>query len=47
VTSSDGQPVITETLSDLGTGTAVLGKLKIALVPGKESGKFVVTLNYE
>ena len=47
VIGSENQPVISETLSDLGTGTAVLGKLKIALLPGKESGKLVVTLNYE
>jgi len=44
---SGDQATITETISDLGVGTKVLGQLEIKVVPGKESGKFVVTLNYD
>jgi len=47
VTGSDNQATITDTLSDLGTGTTVRGKLGIKILPGKESGKFIVTLIYE
>ena len=44
---SDDQASITEVISDLGTGTEILGKLEIRVFPGKESGKFVVTLKYK
>jgi xylan 1,4-beta-xylosidase len=44
---SESQATVTETLSDLGTGTEVLGKLEINIIPGKESGKFIVTLRYK
>ncbi len=47
VKGSDDQATITDTLSDLGTGTEVLGKLGIKVIPGKDSGKFIVTLRYE
>ncbi len=47
VIGSDDQATITDTLSDLGTGTEVLGKLGIKVIPGKDSGKFIVTLRYE
>ena len=47
VTGSGDQATITETLSDLGVGTNVLGKLVIKVFPGKDGGKFVVTLNYD
>jgi hypothetical protein len=44
VKGSDEHATIEETLSDLGIGTKVLGKLEIKVLPGKDSGKFVVTL---
>jgi xylan 1,4-beta-xylosidase len=43
---SGNEATITETVSDLGTGTEVLGKMEIKVIPGKESGKFIVTLRY-
>jgi hypothetical protein len=43
---ADDQAKITETLSDLGVGTEVLGQLEIEVLAGKHSGKFVVTLKY-
>ena len=47
LTGSGNQTTITETLSDLGTGTEVHGKLDINLLSGKESGKLIVKLRYE
>ncbi len=47
VIGSDDQATITETLSDLGVGTEVLGQLEIKVLPGKDSGKFIVTLRYD
>ena len=44
---SDNQVTLSEKISDLGVGTKVLGQLDIKVIPGKESGKFVVTLNYD
>ena len=47
VIGSGDQPTISEKLSDLGVGTKVLGELDIQVIPGKDSGKFVVILNYD
>jgi xylan 1,4-beta-xylosidase len=47
VIGSDAQATITETLSDLGVGTEVLGRMEIKVLPGKDSGKFIVTLRYD
>jgi xylan 1,4-beta-xylosidase len=47
VIGSDDQATITDTLSDLGEGTEVLGQLEIKVLPGKDSGKFVVTFRYD
>ena len=47
VIGSGDQATITETLSDLGVGTKVLGKLEIKVIPGKNSGKFMVTLGFD
>ena len=47
VTGPDNQATITDTLSDLGTGTDVRGKLKIRIIPGKKNGRFIVTLEYK
>jgi xylan 1,4-beta-xylosidase len=44
---SDAQPTITDTLSDLGTGLEVLGQMEMKVIPGKENGKFIVTLKYD
>jgi xylan 1,4-beta-xylosidase len=44
---SGNQATLTEVISDLGTGTEILGKLEIRVFPGKESGKFVVNLKYK
>ena len=40
------QATITDTLSHLGEGLKVLGQMEMKVIPGKESGKFVVTLRY-
>jgi len=42
-------PALSQTiyhLHYLGTGTKVTGKMEIKVIPGKESGKFVVILDY-
>ncbi len=44
---SGDQATISEILSDLGTGTNVLGQLVFEVIPGKENGKIVVTFRYE
>ncbi|MBN2012029.1 family 43 glycosylhydrolase [candidate division KSB1 bacterium] len=46
VIGAGDQATLSETLSDLGVGTEVLGQLEIKVLPGKDSGKFVVSLNY-
>ena len=43
---SSDEPTVTATLSDLGRGTEVLGKMELKVVPGRQSGKIIVTLNY-
>jgi xylan 1,4-beta-xylosidase len=43
---SGEQATVTDTLSKLGVGTKVTGQMEMKIVPGKESGKFVVILNY-
>jgi len=44
---SGEQPTVTATLSNLGTGTKVRGQMELKVVPGKESGKIIVTFNYD
>jgi hypothetical protein len=46
VIGPDDMATITETLFDIGKGEEVLGELVIMVLPGKESGKFVVTFRY-
>jgi len=41
------QATVTDTLSYLGVGTKVTGQMEMKVIPGKESGKFVVILNYK
>ena len=43
---SGDQPTVTDTLSFLGVGTKVTGQMEMKVIPGKESGKFVVIFNY-
>ena len=47
VIGTDDRATITETLSDLGVGTEVLGQLEIKVLPGEDSGKFIVILKYD
>jgi len=44
---SGAQPTLTETLAKLGTGTTVTGQMEMKIVPGKESGKIIITLKYD
>ena len=41
------KPTLTAVLADLGTGTKVLGKMELKVVPGQQSGKIIVTFNYD
>jgi len=43
----DDTVTVTDTLSYLGKGLEVLGQIEMKIIPGKESGKFVVTLKYD
>ena len=43
---SGDQPTVTATLAELGKGTKVTGQIELKVMPGKESGKIVVILNY-
>jgi xylan 1,4-beta-xylosidase len=43
---SGDQTTVTDTLSKLGVGTKVTGQIEMKVVPGKESGKFIVILRY-
>ncbi len=43
---SGDQPTVTATLSDLGRGVNVLGKMELKVMPGEKSGKIVVVFNY-
>jgi len=44
---SGDQATVTDTLSKLGVGTKVTGQMEMKVIPGKESGKFVVILSYD
>ncbi len=44
---TEDKATITDTLSYLGEGLKVLGQMEMKVIPGKESGKFVVILNYD
>ena len=41
------KPTLTADLTPLGTGTKVLGKMQMKVIPGPQSGKIVVTFNYD
>jgi xylan 1,4-beta-xylosidase len=47
VIGSGEKPTVTAVLSSLGTGTKVLGKMELKVVPGPQSGKIIVTFNYD
>ncbi|MBN1997330.1 family 43 glycosylhydrolase [candidate division KSB1 bacterium] len=47
LTGSSGRITVTDTLSDLGVGTKVLGQMEMQVIPGKDSGKLVVILRYD
>jgi xylan 1,4-beta-xylosidase len=43
---SGDQPTVTAKLTELGKGTEVLGEMNLKVIPGKESGKIVITFDY-
>jgi xylan 1,4-beta-xylosidase len=43
---SGDKPTLTAILSKLGVGTNVTGQIEMKVIPGKESGKIVVSFNY-
>ncbi len=45
--SEDQPPTITEKAAQLGKGTEVTGEMHFKVVPGKEYGKIVITLDYD
>jgi hypothetical protein len=40
------QPTVTADLTELGKGTEITGMMKLKVIPGKESGKIVITFDY-
>jgi len=44
---SGEKPTLTAILTSLGTGTKVLGKMEMKVIPGQQSGKIIVTFNYD
>lgn len=44
---SEDKATVTDTLSPLGTGTRVTGRMEMKVVPGRKSGKLIVTLKYD
>ncbi len=46
LTGTGEKATVTDTLAALGVGTKVTGLMEMKVFPGKESGKFVVILNY-
>lgn len=46
VIGSSDKPTMTTILSPLGVGTTVTGQIELKIIPGKESGKMVVTFKY-
>ncbi len=43
---SGNEPTVTAKLTELGNGTEVQGEMNLKVIPGKESGKIVVTFDY-
>ena len=44
---SGDKPTVTATLSPIGVGTKVLGQMELKVIPGEQSGKIIVTFNYD
>ena len=44
---SGDEPTVTAMLSELGVGTEVTGKMELKVIPGRQSGKIIVTFNYD
>jgi len=47
VIGAGGEPTVTADLTPLGTGTKVLGKMQMRVIPGPQSGRIIVTFNYD
>jgi len=47
VIGDGSQPTVTAFLTELGKGTKILGKLELQVIPGEQSGKIIVTFNYD
>ena len=47
VIGAGGEPTVTADLTPLGSGTKVLGKMQMRVIPGPQSGRIVVTFNYD
>ena len=47
ISSDDQSPTISEKVTELGKGTEVTGAMNFKVVPGKEYGKIVITLDYD
>lgn len=47
VIGAGGEPTLTADLTPLGTGTKVLGKMQMKVIPGPQSGRIIVTFNYD
>jgi hypothetical protein len=44
---SEDLVTVSDTLAKLGKGIEVLGQMEMKIVPGKDGGKFIVTLKYD
>ena len=47
VIGAGGEPTVTADLTPLGSGTKVLGKMQMRVIPGPQSGRIIVTFNYD
>lgn len=47
VIGTGDKPTVTADLTPLGTGTKVLGKMQMKVIPGPQSGKIIVTFSYD
>jgi xylan 1,4-beta-xylosidase len=44
---SGSQPTVTATLTELGKGVKVLGKMELKVMPGEKNGRIIVVFNYD
>ena len=47
VIGTGDKPTVTAVLTPIGTGTKVLGKMEMKVIPGPQSGKIIVNFNYD